>query len=101
MMRFLDIIQAIPDTILTIAISTALGSGFDKTVIALALSRVSTFSRILRANVLSVRTMEYVEAAEAIGCNRFRRILKYIIPNAWTPLIVSGTMQIGNVILSS
>lgn len=100
LMRILDVFQAIPDLILTIAVSAALGSGFDKTVMALAISRIPNFSRILRANVLTVRTQEYVEAADAIGCSRLRRITKYIIPNAWTPLIVAGTMQIASVILS-
>lgn len=100
LMRILDVFQAIPDMILTIAISAALGSGFDKTVMALAISRVPNFCRILRANVLKVRNQEYVEAAESIGCSKFRCILKYIIPNAWTPLIVAGTMQIASVILS-
>lgn len=100
LMRILDILQAIPDMILTIAVSAALGSGFDKTVMALAISRIPAFARILRVNVLQVRTLEYVEAAEAIGCSRFRRIVKHIIPNSWTPLIVSGTMQVASVILS-
>lgn len=99
-MRILDIFQAIPDLILTIAISAALGSGFDKTVMALAISRIPNFSRLLRANVLKVRTQEYIEAAEAIGCSKFRRIVKYVLPNSWTPLIVAGTMQIASVILS-
>lgn len=99
-MRILDIFQAIPDTILMIAISAALGSGVVETVIALAVSRVPNFCRILRANVLKVRNQEYVEASEAIGCSKFRTIRKYVVPNAWTPLIVAGTMQVGNVILA-
>jgi len=100
LMRILDVFQAIPDLILTIAISAALGSGFDKTVMALAISRIPNFARILRANVLKVRTQEYIEAAEAIGCSKVRRIVKYVLPNSWTPLIVAGTMQIASVILS-
>ncbi|MCD7902725.1 MAG: ABC transporter permease [Oscillospiraceae bacterium] len=100
LMRILDVFQAIPDLILTIAISAALGSGFDKTVMALAISRIPTFSSILRANILTIRNQEYVEAAEAIGCSRLRCIRKYILPNSWTPLIVTGTMQVANVILS-
>lgn len=99
-MRILDVFQAIPDTILMIAISAALGSGITETVIALAVSRVPNFCRILRANVLKVRNQEYVEASEAIGCSKFRTIRKYVVPNAWTPLIVAGTMQVGNVILA-
>lgn len=100
LMRLLDIIQAIPDMILTIAVSAALGSGFDKTILALAIARAPAFARILRVNVLQVRTLEYVEAAEAIGCSKWRRIMKHILPNAWTPLIVSATMQIASMILS-
>lgn len=100
LMRFLDIIQAIPDMILTIAVSAALGSGFDKTILALAIARAPAFARILRVNVLQVRTLEYVEAAEAIGCSKWRRVIKHILPNSWTPLIVSATMQIASMILS-
>ena len=100
LMRILDVFQAIPDLILTIAISAALGSGFDKTIMALSISCIPNFSRILRANVMKVRTQEYLEAAEAIGCSKFRRIAKYTIPNAWTPLIVAATMKVAGVILS-
>ena len=100
LMRLLDIIQAVPDMILTIAVSAALGSGFDKTILALAIARAPAFARILRVNVLQVRTLEYVEAAEAIGCSKWRRIIRHILPNSWTPLIVSATMQIASMILS-
>lgn len=100
LMRILDVFQAIPDLILTIAISSALGSGFDKTIMALSISCIPNFSRVLRANVLKVRAEEYLEAAEAIGCSKFRRIVKYAIPNAWAPLIVSATMKVAGVILN-
>lgn len=100
LMRILDVFQAIPDLILTIAISSALGSGFDKTIMALSISCIPNFSRVLRANILKVRAEEYLEAAEAIGCSKFRRIVKYAIPNAWAPLIVSATMKIAGVILN-
>lgn len=99
-MRFLDIFQSIPDLIMTIAISAALGAGFDKTVIALCISRMPTFTRILRANIMSVRNNEYVEAATAIGCSKFQVIVKYILPNSWTPLIVQATMASAGLILS-
>ena len=100
LMRILDVFQAIPDLILTIAISSALGSGFDKTIMALSISCIPNFSRVLRANILKVRAEEYLEAAEAIGCSKFRRIIKYAIPNAWAPLIVSATMKVAGVILN-
>jgi len=99
-MRFLDIFQSIPDLIMTIAISAALGAGFDKTILALCISRMPTFTRILRANIMSVRNNEYVEASTSIGCSKFRTITKYILPNSWTALIVQATTASAGMILS-
>ena len=98
-MRFLEIFQSIPGTLLTIAISTALGAGFDKTILAMAIGRVPMFARIIRASVLRVRTEEYVEAAEAIGCSIPRRIIRYILPNSLAPVIVSATMGMATSVL--
>lgn len=98
-MRILDIIQAVPGMLMTIAISTALGTGFTNTVLALALSRIPQFARVLRAQVLSTRTQEYVEAAQAIGCSNARRIVKYVLPNSFAPVLVSATMGVANTIL--
>lgn len=98
-MRFLDIFQAIPMMLLTIVVSAALGSGFDKTIFALAISHVPEFARTLRASIMSVRDVEYIEAAEAIGCGTFRQIVKYVLPNSFAPLLVTTTMNVANVIL--
>jgi len=98
-MRFLDIFQAIPMMLLTIVISAALGSGFDKTIFALAISHVPDFARTLRASIMSMRDMEYIEAAEAIGCGTFRQIVKYILPNSFAPLLVTATMNVANTVL--
>lgn len=98
-MRILDIFQAIPMMLLTIVVSAALGSGFDKTIFALAISHVPEFARTLRASIMSIRDMEYLEAAESIGCGTFRQIVKYILPNSFAPLLVTATMNVANVIL--
>lgn len=99
-MRFLEIFQAVPGMLMTIAISTALGTGVDKTILALAISRIPNFARVLRASVLRVRTLEYVEAAEAIGCSSMRRIFKYVVPNSIAPVIVQVTMGMANSVLT-
>lgn len=99
-MRFLDIFQAIPGMLLTIAISAALGSGFGNTIFALALSRIPEFARVIRGSVMKVRDMEYMEAAEAIGCSTFTRIVRYTLPNSIAPVIVSATMGIANTVLT-
>ena len=98
-MRIMDVIQSIPGIILTIAISTALGTGFDKTVLAIGLGHIPGFARILRASILNIRKMEYIEAAEAIGTKKWKIILKYVLPNSISPLIVSATMTVANSIL--
>ncbi|MGL6200303.1 MAG: ABC transporter permease [Lachnospiraceae bacterium] len=98
-MRFLDIFQAVPMVLLTIVISAALGSGFDKTIFALAISHVPDFARTLRASVMSVRDVEYVEAADAIGCGTFRQIMKYVLPNSFAPILVTATMNVANTVL--
>lgn len=100
-MRFLDIFQSIPGLILTIAISAALGSGFDKTILALSISRIPAFARVLRASIMRVRDQEYLEAAESIRCGKLRIIVKYVLPNSWAPLIVEATMGVANTVLTA
>lgn len=98
-MRFLDIIQSIPSTILMIAVAAALGNGYINTIIALSISSFPQCSRLLRSKMLSTREEEYVTAAEVIGCSRVRQIVRHVLPNSWQPLIVSATMGIAANIL--
>ena len=100
-MRLLDMLQAIPGMLLSIAISAALGSGFGNTIIALSIGGVPMTVRLLRGSILTVRKQEYIEAAEKINCSKLRIITAHILPNAIAPLIVSVTMGIGNTILQA
>lgn len=99
LMRFLDIFQSIPMLLLSIVIATALGKGFDKTIIALAIAQVPDYARQMRASILRVRGVEYIEAASAIGCGTFRQITNYVLPNSFAPLLVSVTMGVAGTIL--
>lgn len=98
-MRFLDIFQSIPILLLSIVIATALGTGFDKTIMALSIAQIPDYARQMRASILRVRDLEYVEAANAIGCSTFRQIVRYVLPNSFAPLIVSATMGVAGTIL--
>ncbi len=100
-MRFLDILQAIPGMLLAIAISAALGTGFVNTILALSIGGIPMTVRLLRGSILTVRNQEYIEAAEKINCSKFRIITAHILPNSLAPLIVSVTMGIGNTILAA
>jgi peptide/nickel transport system permease protein len=98
-MRFLDIFQSIPILLLSIVIATALGTGFDKTIMALSIAQIPDYARQMRASILRVRDLEYVEAANAVGCSTFRQIVRYVLPNSFAPLIVSATMGVAGTIL--
>jgi peptide/nickel transport system permease protein len=100
-MRFLDVFQSIPGLLLCIAISTALGPGFINTIVALSIGGIPMTVRLLRGSVFGIRKQEYLEAATSINCSTARIILKHVIPNSLSPLIVSGTMGVGNTILTA
>lgn len=99
MMRFLDVFQAIPGILLTICMAAALGNGFDKVIVALSITRIPSITRLMRGSVMKIRNVEYLEAAEAIGCTKARRIIKYVIPNSMAPVIVEVTMGVASTVL--
>lgn len=98
-MRFMDILQSIPEILLCIALSAALGKGFLMTVLALGITRVPGFCRLLRAQFMAIGEAEYVEAARSMSVSKSRIIIHHIFPNAWSPLIVQATMQVSTTIL--
>ena len=97
-MRFLDIIQAIPNLLLVIVVSAVLGPGFFNTIIALAVNGIPGSARMLRAQILRIREVEYIEAAQSINCSRIRIIFSHLLPNSIAPLIVQATMGIAGMI---
>jgi peptide/nickel transport system permease protein len=99
-MRFMDILLAIPSMLLATAIVAALGTSLVNVLIAIAIAYVPTFARTIRASVLTVKEQEYIEAARALGAGDFRIIFKYIIPNSMAPLIVQATLGVAGSILS-
>lgn len=101
LMRILDIYQSIPGLILSIVLAVTLGPGLNNAIIALGIGTMPMYARIIRASLLQVRNMEYIEAARAINANDFRIVLKYALPNAISPLIVQITMSIGLSILAA
>ena len=100
-MRFMDIFNAIPQVLLAVCISAALGPGFFKTVLAVGIGGIPNFSRVIRANILSVRKIDYVEAAESINCSKPRVIFRHVVPNAITPFLVQCTLAMANGLIVS
>ena len=100
-MRFLDILQAIPGMLLSICIATALGPGLGNTILALSIGGVAGITRMLRARILSERKCEYLEAASSINCTTPRIMFKHLLPNTVSPVIVNITMGIGATIMQA
>ncbi len=100
-MRIMDVFLAIPSILLAIAIVSALGSGLFNLMLAIGVSSIPGYARIVRASVLMVKDQEFIESAKAIGANDFRIIKKHIIPNILAPVIVHGTLGVANAILST
>ncbi|MCD7738126.1 MAG: ABC transporter permease [Lachnospiraceae bacterium] len=100
-MRCTDVIQAVPGTLLNLALVCVFGNGFGNTILALGVSGIASNARLMRSSILKVRKMEYLDAASSINCSNFRIITKHVLPNAFSPMIVSCTMSIGSTILSA
>lgn len=98
-MRFTDILMAIPRTVLAIAIATTLGAGLTNAVIAVAISSIPNFARVVRASTLTVKDQEYVEAAKCLGAKSPRIIFTHIFPNVLAPIIVQATLGVGTAII--
>lgn len=100
-MRTMDVLLAIPGTLLAIAIAASLGPGLYNLMIAVGISAVPQYARIVRGSVLSIRGEEFVEAARAVGGSDWRIIMKHIIPNSMAPLIVQSTLGVASAILNA
>lgn len=100
-MRLMDVLLAFPSLLLAIAIVTVLGPGLLNALIAIAVVSIPAYARLARASVLSIKEMEYVTAARALGYNPGGILFGQIFPNTITPLIVQGTLGIGGAVLEA
>lgn len=99
-MRFLDIFSSIPGMLMAIVISAVLGSGLFNCILAISVSCMPQYVRILRASIMSIRNMDYLEAASSLyNCGKVRIICKHILPNSLSSLIVTATMGVASAIL--
>jgi peptide/nickel transport system permease protein len=100
-MRVVDVLLAFPGILLALAIVSVLSPGLNNVMIAVGLSAVPNYARLVRASVLSAREQLYVEAARALGSRDLSIVTRYILPNVVAPLIVTGTLGLGTAILSA
>lgn len=100
-MRILDMFMGIPTLLLAIAISASLGPGIPNLIVALTVSQIPGFTRVVRSAILNIVDMEYIEAAKAYGCSGPFIITRHILPNAIGTIIVQATMSVASQILNT
>jgi peptide/nickel transport system permease protein len=98
--RVLDILQGLPLLVLALVMSAALGPSVENVVIAISIPIVPRAARVIRASVLSIRELQYIEAARALGLRHLRIAFRHVLPNTMGPFIVLGTAQLGSAILT-
>lgn len=99
MMRLSEMILSFPSLILAMIINAVMGSNLFNTMFALVIVAWPSYARVMRSVVLSVRENEYVTASEALGASKSRILLREIIPNSITSVLIMATTDIGNQIL--
>jgi peptide/nickel transport system permease protein len=97
--RLLDILQGLPLLVLALVMSASLGPSIQNVIIAISIPIVPRASRVIRASVLSIREMQYIEAARALGLRHVRIAFRHVLPNTVGPFIVLVTAQLGAAIL--
>ena len=99
-MRSVDAFMCFPMILLALVIAALLGGGIHNVIIALSIAIIPGYARVTRGLTLSIRENDYILAEQSIGASDVRTMVKHILPNAFPPLIVLMTMQLGNLILA-
>lgn len=100
-MRFMDVILGFPSLLLAIAIVAVLGPGLRNALIAIAIVTMPGYARVMRAQVLAIKESDFVSASRALGASPSQILLRRVIPNAMTPLVVLATLGVATAILEA
>ena len=97
--RIIEFLQSFPDLILAMAIAMALGAGLGTVIVAIAITRIPFGGRVIRAVVLSLKEMAYVEAARGLGASHLRMMARHILPQCVAPYLILATTHLGVAII--
>lgn len=98
--RCMEALMAIPNTMLALTLGLVLGGGLKNLMIILGISTIPTYTRMMRGQVMSIRSADYIMAAEVVGVKRVKIMFSHVLPNCLSPLIVLLTRNIGTTILA-
>ena len=100
-MRTMDVMLAFPSVILAIGIVAMRGPGLNNTILAVSIVNIPVYARVARASTLAIKEHEYVTAARAMGARAWRILMRVILPNGASPLVVQGTLGVAGAILDA
>ncbi|GAC1315898.1 MAG: ABC transporter permease [Chloroflexota bacterium] len=100
-MRVVEILLTLPSIVLALAIVTVLGAGVSSVIVAVGITAIPTFARLARAAALTVRGLDFVQAAKVIGASELRIVVQHLFPSCLPPLIVQASLGIGTTILTA
>ncbi|RKS94374.1 peptide/nickel transport system permease protein [Microbacterium sp. AG790] len=97
--RLIDVLMCFPGVLLALIIATALGPTTANLILAVGVGSLPAFSRVMRGQVMSVRSRLYVEAAHSVGFSRLRILARHVLPNSIAPIVVLATVSVGTAIV--
>jgi len=100
-MRIVDVLLAFPYLLLALIIVAALGPSLINSIVAIGIVYTPQYARLIRGQVLAIKNTEYVLAARAVGARGLRIMLRHVLPNSFTPLLVMATLQSGTVVVET
>src|SRR4029079_11016090 len=100
-LRITDAMLALPGILLALSIVAALGPSLRNAMIAVGISSIPTYGRLVRAGVLTAKENVYVEAARTVGCSELRMMLRHVLPNVIAPILVVASLGIATAILAA
>lgn len=100
LMRLTDVLMAFPGILLAIALAAFLGPGLQHVILALCLSGWTSYARLVRGEILTLRERDFIHAARSLGCGPARIILRHLLPNLLSPLIIQATFGLATAIMA-
>lgn len=99
-MRIVDVLLAIPNLLLSLAIVTALGFGLVPVAIAVGIGSVGSFARIMRSEVIRVKKLPFIESARLLGASPIDVAIRHVLPHSWGPVVALSAIEFGSAVLS-
>lgn len=100
LMRLVDVQLSFPFILLALVVNAILGIGLQNIILTLIITGWVVYARLVRGEVLALKTLDYVEAARALGAQQMRIVVRHLLPNLWTPIIILSSLQVAQFIVA-